>query len=73
MDEFWRSPLATIRRRKMRRIEAIGAACRGIRIFYITGHGVARETRERVFGAAAQLCQGPARVKDALGFSGAGG
>ena len=51
----------------------IGAACRGIGFFYITGHGVARETRERVFGGAAEFFQGPARVKDALGFSGAGG
>jgi isopenicillin N synthase-like dioxygenase len=51
----------------------IGEACRGIGFFYITGHGVARETRHHVFGAAAEFFQGPAHVKDALGFSGAGG
>jgi len=50
----------------------IGEACRGIGFFYITGHGVARETRRRVFGAAAEFFQGPARIKEAVAFGGAG-
>jgi len=51
----------------------IGQACRGIGFFYITGHGVSRDTLQRVFGAAADFFQGPAHLKEKLAFSGPGG
>jgi isopenicillin N synthase-like dioxygenase len=52
---------------------SVGAACRGIGFFYITGHGIAPATRARVFDVAAAFFAAPAQVKDAAAFSGTGG
>lgn len=51
----------------------VGAACRGIGFFYITGHGVAAATVARVFAMAADFFGRPAAVKEASAFSGAAG
>src|SRR5438477_12909461 len=51
----------------------IGEACRGIGFFYITGHGVPRDTLQSVFDATAEFFQGPAQLKEELAFSGPGG
>jgi isopenicillin N synthase-like dioxygenase len=51
----------------------IGRACRGIGFFYITGHGIPRETLERVFSATTEFFQSPSEVKEAASFSGPGG
>ena len=47
----------------------IGEACRGIGFFYITGHGVARDTLQSVFNAAADFFQGPAQRKEKLALA----
>jgi isopenicillin N synthase-like dioxygenase len=48
----------------------IGAACRGIGFFYITGHGIAPETLANVFRTAQQFFTSPTSVKEQARFSG---
>src|SRR5450432_1991819 len=50
----------------------IGEACRDIGFFYVTGHGVAPQTVNAVFDAAAAFFASPAALKDAAGFGGPG-
>lgn len=53
--------------------ERIGAACRGIGFFCITGHGIPSEAMDKVFAGSAEFFRAPAAIKDAVSFSGAGG
>jgi isopenicillin N synthase-like dioxygenase len=53
--------------------QQIGAACRGIGFFYITGHGVTPETLKVVFDKAVVFFQGPTPFKTHSAFVGAGG
>jgi isopenicillin N synthase-like dioxygenase len=48
----------------------IGAACRGIGFFYITGHGIAPETLANVFRTAQQFFTSPTSAKGQARFSG---
>jgi isopenicillin N synthase-like dioxygenase len=48
----------------------IGAACRGIGFFYITGHRIPPETVSNVFRAAAAFFAAPASIKNKARFSG---
>jgi isopenicillin N synthase-like dioxygenase len=48
----------------------IGAACREIGFFYITGHGVPSRMRERVFAMAADFFTGPGKRKEAVAYKG---
>ena len=50
----------------------IGEACRDIGFFYVMGHGVAPQTVDAVFDAAAAFFASPAALKDAAGFGGPG-
>ncbi|MEM6665047.1 MAG: 2-oxoglutarate and iron-dependent oxygenase domain-containing protein [Pseudomonadota bacterium] len=47
----------------------IGAACRGIGFFAITGHGVPETLRENVFAASADFFHADQATKDAVKFS----
>jgi isopenicillin N synthase-like dioxygenase len=53
--------------------QQIGAACRGIGFFYITGHGVTPETLKAVFDKAAVFFQSSTPFKTHSAFVGAGG
>jgi isopenicillin N synthase-like dioxygenase len=53
--------------------QQIGAACRGIGFFCMTGHGVEAAAITKVFTKSAAFFQSPAGIKDALSFTGAGG
>jgi isopenicillin N synthase-like dioxygenase len=52
---------------------ALGRACRDVGFFYITGHGIPPALRARVFDHSAALFAGPASIREAVSFSGAGG
>jgi isopenicillin N synthase-like dioxygenase len=57
-----------------RRVAAeIGAACRGIGFFYVSGHGVPQAVISAVFAAAADFFTGSPGIKEAVQFSGPGG
>jgi isopenicillin N synthase-like dioxygenase len=51
----------------------IGAACRGLGFFYITGHGVPAEQIARTMAAAHAFFAAPAAVKDAVRYSATSG
>jgi isopenicillin N synthase-like dioxygenase len=51
----------------------LGRACREVGFFYIVGHGVPPELRASVFDASAAFFSGPASVREAASFTGAGG
>ena len=53
--------------------KALGHACREVGFFYITGHGVPPELMARVFELSAAFFRGPAAVREAASFTGAGG
>jgi isopenicillin N synthase-like dioxygenase len=53
--------------------DALGRACREVGFFYIRGHGVPAELRQRVFDTAAAFFSGPASIREAASFSGPGG
>ena len=52
--------------------KALGAACREVGFFYISGHGVPAELMKRVFDTSAAFFTGPASVRDAVSFDGPG-
>jgi isopenicillin N synthase-like dioxygenase len=52
---------------------ALGRACREVGFFYVTGHNVPPALMARVFEASAALFSGPASIRDATAFTGAGG
>jgi isopenicillin N synthase-like dioxygenase len=52
--------------------EALGAACRGVGFFYVTGHGVPADLIARVFAMSAAFFAGPASLREAASFSGPG-
>jgi isopenicillin N synthase-like dioxygenase len=51
----------------------LGRACREVGFFYIVGHGVSPELRASVFDTSAAFFSGPASVREAASFTGAGG
>ena len=51
----------------------IGAACRGIGFFYVTGHGVPAELRAKVFDTAAAFFGSPLEAKETALYSAASG
>jgi isopenicillin N synthase-like dioxygenase len=51
----------------------LGRACREVGFFYIVGHGVPPELRASVFNASAAFFGGPAPIREAASFTGAGG
>src|ERR1700735_623850 len=53
--------------------KALGQACREVGFFYITGHGIPPALRASVFNQSAALFAGPASIREAVSFSGAGG
>ena len=50
-------------------VDAIRKACTGVGFFYVTGHGVPRESFEGVFAATERLFDLAKAEKDALGAS----
>jgi isopenicillin N synthase-like dioxygenase len=52
---------------------ALGDACRDVGFFCIVGHGVSPDLRKRVFDNAAAFFSGPASIREAASFTGAGG
>jgi isopenicillin N synthase-like dioxygenase len=52
---------------------ALGRACREVGFFYITGHGIPPALRASVFDNSAAFFAGPAAIREAASFSGAGG
>jgi isopenicillin N synthase-like dioxygenase len=52
---------------------ALGHACREVGFFYITGHGIPPALRARVFDSSAAFFAGPASIRQAASFTGAGG
>jgi isopenicillin N synthase-like dioxygenase len=52
---------------------ALGRACREVGFFYITGHGIPPALRARVFDSSAAFFAGPASIRQAASFTGAGG
>ncbi len=51
----------------------LGRACREVGFFYVIGHGIAPALRQQVFDSSAAFFTGPASVRDAAAFTGAGG
>ncbi len=52
---------------------ALGRACRDVGFFYVIGHGIPPTLRTRVFEHSAAFFTGPASVREAASFTGAGG
>jgi isopenicillin N synthase-like dioxygenase len=52
---------------------SLGRACREVGFFYVTGHGVPAALMASVFENSAAFFAGPARVREAVSFSGPGG
>ena len=52
---------------------ALGRACRDVGFFYVTGHGISPELIARVFDSSAAFFTGPASIREAASFTGAGG
>ncbi len=52
--------------------KALGAACREVGFFYISGHGVPPDLMARVFEASAAFFGGPASIREKASFSGPG-
>jgi isopenicillin N synthase-like dioxygenase len=52
---------------------ALGRACRDVGFFYISGHGIPASLRARVFETSAAFFGGPASMREAASFTGAGG
>ena len=52
---------------------ALGHACREVGFFYITGHGIPPALKARVFDSSAAFFAGPASIRQAASFTGAGG
>jgi len=51
---------------------ALGRACRDVGFFYVRGHGVAPDLRQRVFDCAVAFFAGPASIRQAVSFEGPG-
>jgi isopenicillin N synthase-like dioxygenase len=52
--------------------QALGAACRDVGFFYVSGHNVPQALVARVFAASAALFAAPVQVREAASFSGPG-
>jgi isopenicillin N synthase-like dioxygenase len=52
---------------------ALGRACRDVGFFYVTGHSVPQGLITRVFETSAAFFTGPASIREAAAFTGAGG
>jgi isopenicillin N synthase-like dioxygenase len=53
--------------------KALGAACRDVGFFYVSGHGVPPDLIARVFAMSAGFFAAPAAIRAAASFSGPGG
>jgi isopenicillin N synthase-like dioxygenase len=53
--------------------KALGAACREVGFFYVSGHGVPSDLIARVFATSADFFAAPAAIRAAASFSGPGG
>src|ERR1700704_4660583 len=53
--------------------QALGAACRDVGFFYVSGHGVPPDLIARVFAMSAGFFAAPAAIRAAASFSGPGG
>src|SRR5580658_7514496 len=51
----------------------LGRACREVGFFYVTGHGIPPALVARVFDSSAAFFTGPASIRQAASFTGAGG
>jgi isopenicillin N synthase-like dioxygenase len=50
----------------------LGAACRDVGFFYVSGHGIPPDLVARVFKTSAAFFAGPAAIREAASFSGPG-
>jgi isopenicillin N synthase-like dioxygenase len=67
------APLLNGSAEQMRSVaQELGAACRDVGFFYITGHSVPPELVARVFKTSAAFFAAPAQVREAASFSGPG-
>src|ERR1700710_141086 len=54
-------------------VKALGAACREVGFFYVSGHNVPRALIANVFEMSAVFFAAPVAIREAAAFSGAGG